>query len=113
MTGKDDVPPVFSVDIAQNKTSTVVSFWGELDVMTALDIRDAFFEPRVVSAPHVTVDLTQATFLDSTAMGLIVAGCRRIRREGAAFSVTCGGGMVRRVLEVSGLIEFLEVETPR
>ena len=71
-----------------------------------------FLSRSVVSTPRVSVDLTQATFLDSTAMGLIVAGCRRLRREGAAFSVTCGNGMVRRVFEVSGLIEFLEIETP-
>jgi anti-sigma B factor antagonist len=89
-----------------------VSFSGELDVSRALAMRDAFSEPPVANAPAVRVDLTNATFLDTTAMGLIVAGCRRIRQEGGTFSVTCGHGTVRRVLEISGLIEYLQVQIP-
>lgn len=60
----------------------------------------------------VKVDLTRVTFLGSTGIGLLVAACKRIRSTGGAFSMRCGDGMALGVLQISGLVEFLEVEGP-
>lgn len=44
-------------------------------------------------------------------IGLLVALCKRIRSTRGAFSVQCGEGIALKVLQVSGLIDFLEVES--
>lgn len=83
---------------------------GDFDISTVQTMRDAFLHVEVADAPQVGVDLIGATFLDSSAIGLLVAACKRTRARGAAFSVSCNPGPVRLVLEISGLIEYLQVE---
>ena len=110
MTDEDGGLPLFAVDIASRSGVMAVSFSGELDVSMSQAMGGAFLHPGVADAASVRVDLTRATFLDSSALGLIVMACRRTRDAGNSFSVVCGDGIVRRVLAVSGLIDYLRVE---
>jgi anti-anti-sigma regulatory factor len=48
--------------------------------------------------------------LGQTGIGLLVTTCKRIRKSGGNFEVTGAQPMIRRVLEINGLIDFLEVE---
>jgi anti-sigma B factor antagonist len=83
---------------------------GELDIATAGELRECLVRPDVLSAPKVHLDLTTVSFLDSAGIGMIVAASKRVRQSGGAFSVIAGDNAVRRVLEVAGLIEYLEVD---
>lgn len=111
MADYEELQPLFTVGIALDRGSALVSFSGELDIAAAPNMRQAFLDPEVAFASQVQVDLTQVTFFDSIAIGVIVAACRRIRAmDGGVFGVTCPGGNVRQVLEISGLIEYLQVK---
>jgi anti-sigma B factor antagonist len=90
--------------------TTSVSFSGELDLSRAAELRDSFALGEAFQAPVVQVDLTEVTFLDSSCIGVIVTACKHVRSAGGAFTVRCGTGAARKVLEISGLIDFLEVE---
>jgi anti-sigma B factor antagonist len=65
----------------------------------------------VLDAKRVYVDLSKVTFLDSSMIGLLVAACKQVRNTGGRFSVTCGEGVALRVLQISGLVEYFDVET--
>lgn len=104
--------PIFGVEVAQQSGSVRVNFTGELDVLAAAAMRDALMSPELAGSPSVLVDLTDVTFLDSIAIGILVTGCRRIRSEGASFSVTCPDGMPRQVLSIAGLTAYLNMEPP-
>jgi anti-sigma B factor antagonist len=106
----EELQPLVTVGISRDRESALVSFSGELDIFTAPNMRQAFLDPEVTGASKVQVDLTQASFFDSSAVGVIVAACRRVReKDGGVFGVTCPDGIVRRILEISGLIEYLQV----
>lgn len=87
-----------------------MSLVGEFDLSTAAELRGSFVRPGVSSASRVQVDLTHVSFIDSTTIGLLVAVCKRVRSTGGTFSVTCGEGPVLRVLGVSGLVDYFEVQ---
>ena len=110
MTDQSGVAPLFEVAISREGTSIRVSLAGELDISTAQSMRNVFVHPEVVGSPVVHVDLTEATFLDSSALGVLVAACTRVRSAGGTFFMTCGY-CVRRVIEISGLLEYLEVHS--
>lgn len=112
MAGQRGVqPPAFGVGISIDSEPTLVSFSGELDISAAATMRQVFLTPDVADATQVQIDLTETTFLDSIGMGIIVAACKRIRaKDGGVFGVTCPDGVVRRVLETAGLIDYLHVE---
>lgn len=89
----------------------LVSFSGELDISTVEAVRERLERRELLDATAVHVDLTEVTFIDSSTIGLLVSACNRIRGSGGAFSVRCDiGTTVRRTLEVSGVIEYLEAQ---
>lgn len=112
MTDQHGGWPLFDIGITSRDGAIDVAFSGELDISSAPAMREAFLDPDVAEASTLHVDLTNVTFLDSSALGLIVTVCRRSRDAGNAFVVICGDGIVRRVLAISGLIEYLQVEGP-
>ena len=93
----------------------MLSVQGEHDVYTAPSITeqvDALIGERV---PFV-IDLTPATFVDSSVLRVLLEARRRAEEEGVGFAVALGqddSGAVRRVLEVTGLIPVLPVHPAR
>lgn len=92
--------------------AVLIPLSGELDLAGAPDLREFFVSDEVLNALCVQVDLTQVTFLDSSCIGVLVSACKAVRARGGTFSLTCGEDMVRRVLQVAGLIDFFEVSDP-
>jgi anti-sigma B factor antagonist len=88
---------------------TFVDLRGELDLATAAELRECLTIPEVFDSPRVRIDLEQVAFLGSTGIGLLVSACKRSRTTGGAFSVRGANDMVRRVLEVAGLVEYFEL----
>jgi anti-sigma B factor antagonist len=101
----------FDFKISEADEITLVELAGELDVATAAQLRECLVQPEVFDSSAVRVDLTNVTFLGSTGIGLLISACKRVRSTGGAFSVRCGEGLALRVLQVSGLVDFLEVES--
>jgi anti-sigma B factor antagonist len=102
----------FSMKISRDGDgSATVKLTGDFDLSTAAELRECFVSPEVLDAERVTVDLTRVTFIDSSSIGLLISACRAVRKTGGAFSLRCVDGIALRVLQISGLVEFLEVET--
>lgn len=58
-------------------------------------------------ATSVEVDLDEVTFLDSVALGALVAGFQAAGRAGRRFHVSHPHGEVRKILDVTGVLEPL------
>lgn len=102
-------PADFTAEVRDEDGATVLSLAGELDLSTAGALREVLVLPEVLNAPVVRVDLTRVEFLGSLGISVLVSACKRVRDAGGMFSVICGEGMVRRVIEISGLVEYLGV----
>jgi anti-anti-sigma factor len=92
----------------------VVTISGEHDLSTAPHLRrqlDALLDEGSVTI----VDLSPATFIDSSILGVILDGRRRASEAGTAFEVvhSDSGEAVDRVLEVTGLRTELPVHQGR
>jgi anti-sigma B factor antagonist len=81
----------------------VVTVDGELDMSAAPGLRDAIESAIHAGAVTVVVDLNEVTFIDSTAIGVLLAARERLARSGGALEVVCGEPNVVRVLEIVGL----------
>lgn len=88
----------------------VVALTGEHDLGTVTKVRDAI-EGAQSEQGTVVVDLCNATFVDSSILGAILAGRRQAGERGLGFGVACDGSSepVRKVLEVTGLDKELPV----
>jgi anti-sigma B factor antagonist len=104
-------------EIALERTDaglTVLSITGEHDLSTAPVLRQRLGGLIEEGAP-IVVDLSSATFVDSSILGVILEARRRAESEGRGFEVCHSNGpdSVGRVLDVTGLRSELPVHAGR
>lgn len=85
----------------------MLTLHGELDVSSSPVLEDEFH--RVEGPGLLVVDLTQLEFLDSTGLGVLVKHHQHRRDAGSRLVLIEGGGQVRRLLELTGLVDQLSV----
>lgn len=80
-----------------------VTLSGELDVLTVTLLNDALASGN--GAGHVTLDITDLTFIDSTGLHAIVAYARSREPDGTV-TLTGAPQHIRRVFEITRLTEL-------
>jgi len=93
----------------------VVVVEGEHDVYTAPMLSEQLEELLNEGLPLV-VDLTPATFVDSSVLRVLLETRRQADERGIGFAVALGqeeSAPVRRVLDITGLIPVLAVHSGR
>jgi len=88
--------------------TTVVSLAGELDLYNAEDVRAALLEACAEEPAVLVLDLAEVTFIDSTALGVLIEARSRLADRGG-FRLAAPGLETRRALEVSGLDRHFSV----
>jgi anti-sigma B factor antagonist len=89
----------------------VVAIEGEHDIYTAPALRERLDE-ALERGGGVVVDLTRATFVDSSVLGALLDARRRALEAGQGFVVCVGEAVepgVRRILDITGLVPVLPV----
>lgn len=94
------VAPVAGVD--RRDGAVVVSLTGELDLYNAEAVRAALLECCAEEPGVLVVDLEQVSFIDSTALGVLIEARSRMADRGR-FRLASPALETRRALEVSGL----------
>jgi anti-sigma B factor antagonist len=82
--------------------AVIVSLAGELDLYNAEEVRKALLDTLADGSDVLVVDLEAVTFIDSTALGVLIEARSRMEDRGG-FRLAAPGLEVRRALEVSGL----------
>lgn len=100
-----------SVGIDRDGSAHVVNASGELDAFVAPELSAAF--AQVAGEPRVLADLGRVSFMDSTALGLVVRAARQLTEAGAAFRVVLPRGSARRIFEITALDQALPVAADR
>ncbi len=95
----------------QSGRASVLRATGELDAFAAPDLASAFLEIR--GAERALADLTTVSFIDSTALGVIVRAVRELEEEGAHVQVVLPTGFARRIFEITTLDRVLPVAPTR
>jgi len=92
----------------------VLTISGEHDLSTAPNLRRRL-DSLLGEGTATVIDLSPATFIDSSILGVILDGRRRAATSGIGFAVvhTNGADAVDRVLEVTGLRAELPVHARR
>ena len=91
-----------------------VAVTGEVDLATAPELRERLLGVLHTHRPAVLdIDLAGVTFLDCTGIGALVAVHNAAVHEGCQVRVCHPQPIVRRVLEVTGLLDALTVEPQR
>src|SRR3989442_15394295 len=82
---------------------------GEVDVFTAPQLREALVGAIEDGCRDVVVDLQGVDFLDSTGLGVLVAGLKRVRQYGGHLLLGCTREPILKILDITGLVQVLKV----
>ena len=80
---------------------------GELDLANVAALQSEVLRIEADDCDGLVFDLRKLEFLDSTGINLLAEAHRRLSGRGGKVSVAVSDGAVRRVLEVSGMLEVL------
>jgi anti-sigma B factor antagonist len=90
-----------------DKTTIVVR--GELDMYAAPALRDALRRAIESRVGHVVVDLSDATFVDSTSVGVLLEASGQVSAAGDRLHLICTNRNVLRTVEIAGLERHIAV----
>ena len=93
----------FEVNVAPVGDWTVVAVAGEVDVATAPRLRKEAIAVLGGGHDRVVLDLEAVDFLDSTGLGVLISGLKRVRTHGGEFAVVCDEPRIMKVFEITGL----------
>src|SRR3954452_2707140 len=82
--------------------AVVLALAGELDLYNAEEVRAALLDACAGEPKVLVVDLGEVTFIDSTALGVLIEARSRMA-DRSGFRLAAPGLEARRALEVSGL----------
>jgi anti-sigma B factor antagonist len=81
----------------------VIAVTGEVDLFTAPEFKERVMAPIAADVGRVVVDLTDATFIDSSSLGVLIGAHRRLRGRGGRLMVACDVSAILKTLRVTGL----------
>lgn len=102
-----DRDPDLRISVEDGEDQPVVHVAGEIDVYTAPRLREQLL--RLAGERTLIIDLTEVSFLDSTALGVLVGAMKRQRERGGTMSIVTSGTRVRRLFEITGLTRVFTV----
>ena len=81
----------------------VISLGGEVDLYTAPEFKQQLLEVIGQGGRNVIVDFTDTTFIDSTTLGVLVGGVKRLRTNDGQLSLVCSDRNITKIFEITGL----------
>ena len=81
----------------------MISLSGEVDLYTAPEFKQQLLEVIEQGGRDVIVDLSNTTFIDSTTLGVLVGGVKRLRTNEGQLSLVCSDRNITKIFEITGL----------
>ncbi|MCW2916160.1 MAG: anti-sigma-factor antagonist [Actinomycetia bacterium] len=91
------------LDHRDDREVTVITVDGEVDVLNAPRLRELLIELINTGHLHFVVDVEKVTFLDSTALGVLIGAWRRVRDHGGCLALAGAPKQIRQIFHVTCL----------
>jgi anti-sigma B factor antagonist len=104
---------VTGIRLAHEQAAAVVTVRGELDAFNAEELSSSFAEVRVDEAEPLVIDLSGVTFMDSTALGVVVRRVNEVVERGGSARVVLPETSARRIFEITTLDRVLPIAESR
>ena len=89
--------------------STVVAVGGEIDVYSAPKLREKLISLVESGSYHLIIDMEAVEFLDSTGLGVLVGGLKRVRAHDGWIDLVCTQGRILRIFRITGLSRVFNI----
>ena len=91
--------------------ATVVDLKGTIDHMTAPQLKDALADLVHQGNYHIVVNMSCVEYLDSSGLGSLISGYKRVREHHGTLSIASPSEVVSRLLDLTRLNMVFHVYT--
>lgn len=108
------MPPEFALSQDQvDEERHVVAVRGEIDLFTAPELKSALGEAIEAGRSKIVVDLSDTTFLDSTALGVLIGTVKRLRSRDGRLTIVNTDPNIAKTFEITGLDQIFTIRASR
>lgn len=101
---------VLDLEVVAADGQVVVSPRGEIDIASAPLLSERLDAVIPAANERLVIDLSETTFLDSTALAVLVQAYKRLGDTGAEFVLRAPSKRVGKVLAITGLDRLMTIE---
>jgi anti-sigma B factor antagonist len=98
-----------SLETRQESGRTIIEVGGEIDVYTAPKLRDRISELVAEGHYQLVVDLENVDFLDSTGLGVLVGGLKKVRAYDGSMQLICTQERLLKIFRITGLAKVFAI----
>ena len=89
--------------------TTIVAVGGEIDVYTAPKLRDKITELVADGTYTIVIDMESVEFLDSTGLGVLVGGLKKVRAHDGSLELICTQDRLLKIFRITGLAKVFVI----
>jgi anti-sigma B factor antagonist len=89
--------------------ATIIAVGGEIDVYTAPKLRDKITELVADGVYDIIVDMEAVEFLDSTGLGVLVGGLKKVRAHDGSLELICTQDRLLKIFRITGLAKVFVI----
>jgi anti-sigma B factor antagonist len=89
--------------------TTIVAVGGEIDVYTAPKLRDRITELVADGIFNIVIDMESVEFLDSTGLGVLVGGLKKVRAHDGSLELICTQDRLLKIFRITGLAKVFVI----
>src|SRR3954467_2800381 len=91
----------------------VIAVAGEIDLFTAPEMKATLIGAIDAGKTRIVVDLSRTTFLDSTALGVLIGAIKRLRARDGALTIVNTEPTIAKTFDVAGLDQIFTITETR
>ena len=104
--------PNFDVSVVSADGETIVAVRGEIDLSSAEELWSAV-EQALNMSSRLVIDMTETTFMDSTALAVLARAYRELGQVPEAVVVRSPSPRARELLTICGLEQLITIQEGR
>ena len=87
----------------------VIDVGGEIDIYTAPRLRELLIDLVSKDNDQLIVNLERVEFLDSTGLGVLVGGLKRVRAHEGSLDLVCTQERILKIFRITGLTKVFGI----
>ena len=88
---------------------SIVQLAGEIDVYTSPKVKDAIGDLIDRGVYNLVIDLENVRYIDSTGLGVLIGGLKRVREHGGSVNLVCTNPQIKKIFDITGLVKIFGI----
>ncbi|MDP1808623.1 MAG: STAS domain-containing protein [Actinomycetota bacterium] len=97
------------IEVDEKDGVVLLKLNGEVDVYTAPKLKSRLVDLVDQGKFKIIVDLEEVDFMDSSGLGVLVGGLKRVRSHDGAIALICTQENILKIFRITGLVKVFPI----